>query len=131
MSGLRILLTGSREWTDRDAIKTALLNALCLSTVGTPTLIHGAARGADRIADSAWQSIGRNIPGGLNLERCPADWKKNGRAAGHIRNAEMVASGADVCLAFPLGESRGTRGCMRLAEAAGIRVINYGDKEPS
>jgi hypothetical protein len=131
VSGLRILVTGSRSWTDRDVITRALLDALCLSTIGTPTLIHGMARGADKIADAVWQSIGRNVPGGLNLERCPADWEKNGRAAGYIRNAEMVRSGADICLAFPLGASPGTRNCMRLAAEAGIRVVNYGDEEQS
>ena len=37
----------------------------------------------------------------------------------------MVDLGADVCLAFPLGESRGTRDCMRRASEAGIPVIDY------
>ena len=40
----------------------------------------------------------------------------------------MVNAGADLCLAFPLGESRGTRDCVRRADAAGIPVLNYGDK---
>jgi hypothetical protein len=31
-------------------------------------------------------------------------------------------------LAFPLGESRGTRGCMKLAKEAGLNVINCGEK---
>jgi hypothetical protein len=39
----------------------------------------------------------------------------------------MVSLGADVCLAFPLGASPGTRGCMNIAERAGIHVINKGD----
>jgi hypothetical protein len=35
----------------------------------------------------------------------------------------MVSLGATLCIAFPLGASEGTRGCMRLAEAAGIPVL--------
>lgn len=52
----------------------------------------------------------------------PADWERYGKRAGIVRNAEMVAAGADVCLAFVLGESRGTRHCMREAAKAGIPV---------
>ncbi|BBX09437.1 hypothetical protein MAIC_42400 [Mycolicibacterium aichiense] len=50
----------------------------------------------------------------------PADWDQYGKAAGHIRNNHMVSLGADLCLPFPLGESRGTRGCMLAAQKAGI-----------
>jgi hypothetical protein len=62
---------------------------------------------------------------GFTPEPHPADWKRHGRAAGPIRNAEMVALGADVCLALPIGLSPGTRGCIDLAEAAGIPVRCY------
>lgn len=52
-----------------------------------------------------------------------ADWNEYGRAAGPIRNQEMVDAGADVCLAFPTG-GPGTRDCMRRARDAGIRVFD-------
>lgn len=84
-------------------------------------MVHGGARGADALADE----IARHW--GWTPEAHPADWDCFGRSAGHRRNTEMVALGADVCLAFPLGESRGTRGCMRLAAIAGIFVANFGE----
>lgn len=52
-----------------------------------------------------------------------ANWNKHGKAAGPIRNAEMVAGGADVCLAFPREGSKGTIDCIQRAKAAGIPVI--------
>lgn len=132
MTGLRILLTGSREFHDRVAIRDALGAMVAKFSRGDGawscsdiTLVHGGARGADTIAEAvatAW---------GWTIERHPCtneDWAAQGRSAGPRRNARMVALGADVCVAFPLGEARGTRNCMGLAEAAGIPVINYGEE---
>lgn len=121
---LRILVTGSRNWTDRDTVRRALIQAGQAAGVHPQgvTVVHGAARGADIIAGGLAGEFG------CTVEVHPADWDRYGKAAGHRRNAEMVALGADVCLAFPLGESRGTRGCILLAEKAGISVITH---EPS
>lgn len=35
---------------------------------------------------------------------------------------------ADYVLAFPLGESRGTRRCMTYAESKGLTVVNLGER---
>lgn len=118
---MRILITGSRDWADRDVIRRALIRAGQDAHVHPQgvTVVHGGARGADQIAGELAGEFG------CMVEVHRADWDRYGKAAGHRRNAEMVALGADVCLAFPLGESRGTRGCMALAEKAGIPVVSY------
>lgn len=109
----RLLVTGSRDWTDSRTMALALTKAWHeLGGVGV-VLVHGGARGADTMAEQ----IGKRI--GFEIERHPADWSM-GKAAGHIRNQRMVDLGADLCLAFPIGESRGTRHCMALAVQAGI-----------
>jgi YspA, cpYpsA-related SLOG family len=118
---VRILITGSRDWTNRylirEAIKAVVAGSGRTIADNDVTIVHGAARGADRLAASvAFELAYRDEPHS-------ADWKRYGKAAGHRRNADMVAAGVDVCLAFPIGESRGTRGCMRMAEAAGIPVV--------
>lgn len=115
------LLTGSRDWQDVEAVERAI-NQLVM-TYGTGFILrHGACPdGADAIAEAYCKEIG------VETDPVRADWKRYGRSAGPIRNQKMVAKGADVCVAFPLGASKGTRGCMELAEAAGIPVINYGD----
>jgi hypothetical protein len=119
---LRILVTGSRDWTDRGLIERALADVIAENHTRTPkVLVHGGARGADSLADAIWR--GWRVPGGAaEPEVYRADWFKYGESAGPRRNAEMVAAGAGICLAFPLGESRGTRGCIALAEKAGIPV---------
>lgn len=126
MTALRILVTGSRNWTDRDAIARALFDALAAyareAIREMPVLVHGGARGADTIADQVWRE--RMLWAELaDPEIHRADWERYGRRAGMVRNAEMVNAGATVCLAFPLGDSPGTRGCIRLAEKAGIPVV--------
>ena len=121
---LRILITGSRAWKDRDAIRSALEDVVDAAQDRDVsllrdeiTVVHGAAKGADRIAGEIAAELG------CTVEAHPADWGRHGKAAGPIRNTEMVRLGADVCLAFPLQQSIGTRGCMQLAKAAGIPIL--------
>lgn len=123
---IRILVTGSREWRDHQAIYEALLWLVTDSEyAGRPvTVVHGGARGADRIAAELARELG------LRVEEHPADWDAYGKAAGHRRNAEMVALGADAALAFPIGPSLGTRGCIALCRKAGIPVSIH-EGEPS
>lgn len=110
----RLLITGSRNWEDREIIRNALLEH------GPGTVIEGEAPGADRISREEAKKLGWPV------EKHPAKWSSYGRGAGVVRNQEMVDAGADVCLAFPLPGSKGTPDCMRRAEAAGIPVHNYG-----
>src|SRR5262245_14640856 len=68
---VRVLVTGTREWTDRVPIERELA---CL--VAGSVVIHGAARGVDRLAGEVAAALG------FEVIACPADWKKFGRAAG-------------------------------------------------
>lgn len=115
---MRILITGSRDWTDATTIHMAIFHAFW--GTGFPsdqiTVVHGGARGADSLAGERAKSMG------LNVEVHRADWNRHGRRAGYLRNAEMVGAGADVCLAFIKDESRGATMCANLAEKAGIPV---------
>jgi hypothetical protein len=114
----RILVTGARAWTDRAAIERALLDAA--GDRADVVVVHGAAVGADTIAGELAVALGWRV------EAHPADWAKGGRRAGPRRNREMVEAGADVCLAFPGPESRGTWDCVRRARRAGIPVVVAG-----
>lgn len=119
---MRILVTGSRDWTDRATIERALRDALLSLGAGPDAvLVQGECHlgGADIIAKEIWQGWG------LDVESHPAEFGPDGRVLGPKRNAHMVSLGADLCLAFPLPSSRGTRNCMRLAREAGIPVRTY------
>lgn len=119
---MRILVTGSREWADATAIRSALAEAGRAAGVHPRdvVVVHGAARGADSLADRVARDLGCRVEAHRVDD---ADWRRYGRSAGHRRNADMVRLGADLCLAFPIGESKGTRGCIAMAQAAGIPVV--------
>lgn len=120
---MRVLVSGSRDLTDRAAVWDAL-DGLYAAWVAKRTqgelftVIHGGARGADRHADE-WARQG--LPH-VRPEEYQAHWDLLGAHAGHERNARMIQAEPDVVLAFPRGASPGTRGCMKLAKAAGIEV---------
>ena len=129
---MRVLVAGSRTWTNDAAIRQALRYATEGHAFDYVTIVHGdCPTGADRIANHIadyW---------GIACERHPAAWQEYGKAAGFIRNAEMVAAGADVCLAFLMPctkpscphprphPSHGATHCADLAEKAGIPTYRW------
>jgi hypothetical protein len=119
----RVLVTGSRTWTDTTTIRAALARVW---GDGTRVLVSGACpTGADHLAEQCWTHWGGRV------ERHPADWARHGRAAGYRRNAAMVTAGAEVCLAFIRDGSRGASHTARLAQAAGITTHRYTTDEES
>src|SRR6266576_1753918 len=98
---MRVLVCGDREWTASEPIAT-LLNLCPPDTV----VIHGAARGADAIAGRLATELG------FEVQPYPADWNKHGKAAGPIRNSQMLSEGQpDEVHAFHnnVEASRGTK----------------------
>lgn len=119
---MRIIVTGSRDWSDFDAVRDALTVAVYGNLPAV--IVHGACpTGADAIASWWVRSLGRNL--GITEERWPADWKRLGKRAGLVRNGAMVAAGADLCLAFIRGNSKGATHCAASAEAVGIPTRRY------
>jgi SLOG family YspA-like protein len=109
--GHRILITGSRAWFDHAVIRQALCSVWHPDSI----LVSGACpSGADALGESCWQRWGGQV------ETHPAQWRRFGRRAGFVRNAEMVRAGADLCLAFILNGSRGASHTANLALQAGI-----------
>lgn len=136
----RILVTGTRNQLTGHQ-KQAVVDRLYMTQHGfhceggpesEVVFVHGSCpSGVDAYVDFIVP-----VHYGTGIERHPADWythdqncyhapQSGGKcpAAGPRRNKLMVDLGADICLAFPMGKSAGTRGCVKLAEAAGIPTI--------
>ncbi|MFM7089131.1 MAG: DUF4326 domain-containing protein [Candidatus Paceibacterota bacterium] len=114
----RLLVTGSRNWNDKETIANELFKQY--KVWGSPknvVLIQGGAEGADTIAAELWRNAG------LPVETYKPKWDEQGKKAGMIRNQVMVNLGADACLAFSKDNSVGTKHCATAAKKAGIPVI--------
>lgn len=120
-TSLRILVTGSRNWTNLDCVLAAIAWAADKFEAHSHdvVVVHGAARGLDAAAAIQAQCLG------MNTEAHPANWDLYGKRAGALRNQEMVDAGADIVLAFPLGESIGTWDCIRRAYNAKLDVAVF------
>ena len=122
----RILITGSRSWSNWPALDRELTHLCPIfeSENGEPefvtTIVHGACpRGADAMANQWCLEEGRRR--NVNVEAHPADWSQ-GKTAGFVRNQRMADRGADLCLAFWDGDSRGTLDMIQRSVKAGIPV---------
>lgn len=112
---MRILVCGSREYTDGLRIR----DVLGCYWSQNPVIVHGDARGADRIAAEVAEGLG------FVTEAHPADWDRHGKRAGYVRNQEMLDTGVDRVIAFWDGESKGTKMMIDLAKKAGVPVSIY------
>jgi hypothetical protein len=113
----RLLITGSRDWTDYEFIRERLV-ALSANHDYKLTIVEGGARGAD------WHAMCVATRYGWPVEEFPADWSK-GRAAGIIRNQQMVDTMPDYCYAFIRNNSKGATHCANAAKKAGIPTVIF------
>jgi hypothetical protein len=140
----RILATGGRDrddkatiWTAFDEIHEQHPRLIVVHGAAYPTPVRGVR--PDKSADWLIHLWCQAHPGVIE-QSYPANWatcatpactpahrkqRRDGSSycplAGHHRNDDMVALGADECVAFP-GKGNGTRDCMKRAAAAGIPV---------
>lgn len=105
-----IVVSGSREWIDKERIRKVILS------YSPDLVIQGGARGADRLAREVC------FEEGIDCETVHAKWERFGRAAGSIRNGEMLLKNPDLILAFWDGASPGTKNMIDAANKAGFDV---------
>ena len=79
-----ILACGSRDAPVEDWEFT-VGNTIAKNMVLGGLLIHGDARGIDRMSEGATEFLDRRV------ERYPAKWDEHKKAAGPIRNAQMLS----------------------------------------
>src|SRR6185295_126387 len=112
---MKILICGDRNWTNKYLIMITLAD---LPIQSTDVIIHGNARGADRLGAECALELK------LAVVSISADWKQYGRAAGPIRNKKMLDEKPDLVLAFHnnIESSKGTKNCINEAKRRGITV---------
>lgn len=137
---MKILVTGDREWTNKNVIRSVLVT-LPRDTV----IIHGYARGADTLADEVARECG------FTVIRCPAHWSHTdkkwvevygeckpdcremvGRPAGVIRNKKMADTHhPDGIMAFhnDIDNSRGTKHMVEYGKRLKIPYQLFTDKK--
>ena len=114
---MRVIICGSRTW-----VGAGIIAARVRDFASDTIVITGGAVGVDQLAHSF------AVEAGLSTEEYPADWKTYGRAAGPVRNAQMLDSGADLVIAFWDGESPGTKDMINKAKHRKVPTeIHYAD----
>lgn len=112
---MRVLVCGGRDFSDETAVINALFR-LEEEHGDFTEVVHGGARGADILAGKF-----------ARLRRASeiifrANWKRDGKAAGPLRNQRMLnETKPSLVIAFPGG--RGTADMVRRSRAAGVTVI--------
>lgn len=117
---IRLLICGDREWKKKDLIRRELR---LLGIANLEVVIHGAARGADSLGAEIAEELGVDK---RRIKAFPAQWDDTGKAAGVIRNSQMLQEGQPTyVLAFHSHletKSKGTADMVRKARAAGVKV---------
>lgn len=114
---MKILVCGSRFWTNREKIYQVLKNYS-----GDITIVHGACRGADLLG----AAVGRELH--FKELAYPADWSM-GRKAGPLRNQKMLDENPDISLAVVFHEdlenSLGTKDMLKRIKTKNIPFQIY------
>ena len=116
MSIDKVLVTGDRTWEAKDIILKVLRD------LKPKLVIQGGAHGADTLARMCAALL--KIPS----KEYMANWTKYGRAAGPLRNREMIdKEKPELVLAFHdnLAKSKGTKNMVMLANNRGVPVYLY------
>ena len=113
---MRLAIIGGRDFTNYSLITKLLENYKSKITL----VISGAAKGADSLGEK-W-AIDNNIETLI----FPADWDKFGKAAGYIRNEDIIKN-CDLCVAFWDNKSKGTKHSLSLCKKYKIptKIIIY------
>lgn len=104
---MRIAIVGSRDYLNMEEV-IAFVDTLAMDDI----VITGGARGVDIVAETAARKRGLEVVVFL------ADWDQYGKAAGYMRNQQLVDD-CDTLVAFWDGTSNGTRDSISKATKAG------------
>jgi hypothetical protein len=113
---MRLLVFGDRNWKSYLPIEREIKRR------DPDVVIEGEAPGADSLARLVCESHD------IAVVKFPADWRKYGRAAGPIRNRQMLDEGKpDEAIGFHanIAKSKGSKNMKEQCEKRGIPVTIY------
>lgn len=116
---MKLAVIGSRSFTDYELLAKVILenfdNISCI--------VSGGAVGADALAKQY------ALDQGIEYLEYKPDWNKYGRAAGVVRNTEIIKD-CDAVIACWDGSSKGTKDTIKKAKKQGkvLLVLNFTDK---
>ena len=123
LNEIRIIVAGTRTFSDYELLRNRLDDFISKLKQKHPdkqvVIITGAAKGADQLG--SFYARSHNIP----LKEFPADWTTYGKAAGPIRNQQMLDYALHeipVLIVFWDGESRGTKNMMNIAKRHNVQT---------
>lgn len=110
---MKAIVCGGRNFSDSKYLEEGLRQ--CMKWWNLNYIVTGGAKGADTLAHS-WAA-----KHGLMTKIMYADWDTHGKAAGIIRNREMLGEKPDVVIAFDGGI--GTENMITISRKAGVPVF--------
>lgn len=117
---MKVIVAGSRGIIDYSYVSQILRDHEDQIT----EIVSGTARGVDKLGEMFAEV--NNIP----VTRFPADWDKNGKGAGYIRNRQM-AKYADMLIAIWDKKSRGTMNMIEEMNKLKKKVFVYENFGPA
>lgn len=109
---VNIAMVGSRNFTNFNLFEQKVDEAFDnwgLKKNNVNRIVSGGARGTDTLAEKYAKKYN------IELKTYLPDWKRNGKAAGIIRNADII-NNSDYVIAFPSHHGRGTQDSIRKAK---------------
>ncbi len=114
---ISLAIVGSRDMID-DALFAKGIEAAIVQWGLPDMVVSGGARGADTLG-AQWAIINH-----VTLRVFEPDWKRYGKAAGIIRNKDIIGSATHV-LAFPSKSGKGTQNSINLAQKKKKPLLVY------
>ena len=102
---MKYAVIGSRHYSDYSKLKSVL------EKYDITSIVSGGAKGTDQLAER--YALEKSI----SIEVIKPDWNRYGKAAGIIRNKDII-NHCDAVIAFWDGISKGTKSTIHFAENA-------------
>lgn len=112
----KVAVSGSRKYTKSWLVQQCIATEYRKAEGDILFLVGDCPTGVDYVAKSFLEAAG------WPFKEFFADWSKYGDSAGPKRNHKMINYGAELLIAFPDDDSRGTKDCAKYADRNGVPV---------